>query len=298
MAGFSRRVMNKVIRLIEGPPVRERTIVRTVDTSDRSTFRPGFLIGVYRSGTTLLRFILDSHSNIAVPPETNFLGTLSALWESEWSRKGLQGVGVDEEVLRQRLRRFAGSILDDYTRAKGKSRWFDKTPSYVDNLDFIDTVFGVDAQYIMLYRHGFDVAASLATVHAANELAGPAVRYAEEYARSPRLAFVRYWKDQCEKMLAFEESHHEQCFRVYYEQYVNEPEHYLQPLFKFLGEKWESEVLNFSNQPHDFGLQDHKVAETKQFKPSLNNYRTWPQEELAKAQEIAGPTLEKLGYTI
>lgn len=32
----------------------------------------GFLIGVYRSGTTLLRYILDSHSKIAVPPETNY----------------------------------------------------------------------------------------------------------------------------------------------------------------------------------------------------------------------------------
>ncbi|WP_166805040.1 sulfotransferase family protein [Nitrosococcus wardiae] len=284
--------------MVETPPVKERTIVRVVNASEDNPCRPGFLIGVYRSGTTLLRFILDSHPNIAVPPETNFLTTLSEFWDVEWNRKGLQGVGVDEEILRQRLRRFAGSMLDDYTRAKGKRRWFDKTPSYIDSLNFIDAVFGVDTQYIMLYRHGLDVAASLATVHGANELAGPAIRYTEEYERSPRLAFVRYWRDQCEKMLAFEDAHHEQCFRVYYEQYVTEPEYYLKPLFKFLGEQWESDVLNFSNQPHDFGLQDHKVVETKQFKPSLNNYRSWPQEELAEAREIAGPTLEKLGYTV
>ena len=103
---------------------------------------PCFLIGVYRSGTTLLRFVLDSHSNIAVPPETNFLYELAQMWRSEWVRKGLAGAGVDEEGMRNLLKRFAEGVLDNYAIAKGKGRWIDKTPAYTDILDFLDFLYG------------------------------------------------------------------------------------------------------------------------------------------------------------
>src|SRR5881396_1948003 len=37
------------------------------------------VVGCPRSGTSLLAVMLDSHSQLAVPPETSFLGTLAAL---------------------------------------------------------------------------------------------------------------------------------------------------------------------------------------------------------------------------
>src|SRR5947209_19596966 len=36
------------------------------------------IVGVPRSGTTLLRFILDAHPDLAIPPETGFLVPLAA----------------------------------------------------------------------------------------------------------------------------------------------------------------------------------------------------------------------------
>lgn len=290
--------MKRIRRIIETPPVRERTIVRVVNAPEVNQCRPGFLIGVYRSGTTLLRYILDSHPNIAVPPETNFMKTVVELWKSEWNRKGLLGVGVDEEELRLRLRAFAGGIMDGYTTAKEKKRWFDKTPSYIDILDSIDDIFGSQTRYIMLYRHGLDVANSLARAHKAKTTFGPAQRYAEQYRGSPRLAFLRYWAEQCERMIGFEEAHPEKCYRIHYEQLALDPKKYLPALFEFLGEPWSAEVLKFTNTSHDFGLQDHKILETRKFKPSINNYLDWSREELIKADEIAGPILAKLGYKI
>lgn len=64
------------IRKLRGPP-RERVVVREINAAERRRLAPGFIIGVYRSGTTLLRFVLDSHPNIAVPPESNFLNGLA-----------------------------------------------------------------------------------------------------------------------------------------------------------------------------------------------------------------------------
>ena len=35
-----------------------------------------FVVGVNRSGTTLLRMMLDSHPDLAIPPETHFIPAL------------------------------------------------------------------------------------------------------------------------------------------------------------------------------------------------------------------------------
>jgi len=293
-----RRVLNKINTIIHGPPVRDRIVVKVVDASKRASSEPSFLIGTYRSGSTLLRYVLDTHSNIAVPPETNFLHPLADLWCSEWVKNGIRGAGVDESILLDRLRDFAAGVFDDYATAKGKSRWIDKTPAYVDILDFLDALFGEQCRYIMLYRHGLDVANSLATGYELNVLAGPAKQYADAYNESPRLTFARYWAEQCEKMMAFEAAHPEQCFHIYYEQYAKEPEKYLPPIFEFLDEIWEPAVLKFHKKQHDFGLQDNKILETKGFRPSTGNYREWNEKEIAAAKEITGETMRKLGYEI
>ena len=295
--GFARRVKNKVIRLVEGPPVRERTLVKVVRDEDRPRLPAGFVAGVYRSGTTLLRYILDSHSQIAVPPESNFLSALAGMYGSDWHRKGLQAVGVDQQALLLRLGEFSRNIYDDYAVAKGKRRWIDKTPAYVEILDFLALLFGAEARFIMLYRHGFDVANSLAEVAANGTMFADAdKRYEAAYRESPRLAYTQYWAEMCERMLAFEESHPQQCFRLHYEDFAADPKRFLPPLFDFIGESWEPEVLKFAAKSHDFGLQDHKILETKGFKPSLRNYDSWSASEMEKARSVATPILERLGY--
>lgn len=280
------------------PKVRERVVVRRVENGRKTFLKPGFIIGAYRSGTTLLRYVLDSHPNIAVPPETNFLVGLADSWRDEWYRKGLLGVGVDDEGLICRLREFAGGVFDDYARAKAKSRWFDKTPSYINILDFIDMLFGRECRYIMLYRHGLDVANSMCIMHGNDINCGPGSKYADEYPGSPRLTNARYWAEQCEKMLEFEAAHQDQCFRIHYEQYAADPDRYLPPLFEFLGEPWNPEVLRFTDKQHDFGLQDSKILNTSGFKPNTGTYKSWPKDEIIKAAEITSATMKKLGYSI
>jgi len=277
--------------------VRDRTVVKVVERQPQR-LQPGFIIGVYRSGTTLLRYVLDSHSHIAVPPESNYLQSLAGFAEDPWVRKGFTGIGVNEDGLLQHLRDFAWTPLDDYANAKGKQRWFDKTPSYTNILPFLNSLFGPECRYIMLYRHGLDVANSMANGHAQNVIYGPAKRYVTDTGATPRLGYTRYWVDQCQKMLDFEAAHPGQCLRLRYEDYAGDPEAQLPKLFEFIGEPWEPEVLEFYKQPHDFGLQDHKVGETRGFAPSTGNYRQWPQADIDASAEAAAEMLALLGYQL
>lgn len=129
-------------------------------------------------------------------------------------------------------------------------------------------------------------------------LGGSAKQYADTYNQPLCLTFARYWAEQCEKMMAFEAAHQGQCFRIYYEQYAKEPERYLPPLFEFLCEEWEPEVLNFNKKQHDFGLQDDNILQDRGFKPSTGNYRKWDADEISAAKEVIGKTMMKLGYEI
>ena len=223
---------------------------------------------------------------------------MAKMWRSEWVKKGLSGAGLDEEGLRNLLKNFAAGVFDNYAIAKGKGRWIDKTPAYTDILDFLDYLYRGDCKYVMLYRHGLDVASSLAGMYEKNVLGGPAKIYADKMTGSPRIIFARYWAEQSEKMLRFEEAHFGQCHRIHYEEYAAEPEKYLPPLFEFLGEPWESDVLRFNEKQHDFGLQDSIIASTKAFAPRTGSYKSWNKEELAGAMQFAAATLKKLGYEV
>jgi hypothetical protein len=48
-------------------------------TSKHDDFKPFFIVGCPRSGTTLLSVLLDRHSSVAVPPETFFFHVFSGV---------------------------------------------------------------------------------------------------------------------------------------------------------------------------------------------------------------------------
>ena len=51
-----------------------------------------FIVGVGRSGTTLLRLMLDAHPAFAIPPETHFVPELIALFKAVSSQANSPGV--------------------------------------------------------------------------------------------------------------------------------------------------------------------------------------------------------------
>src|SRR6266542_1835989 len=118
---------------------------------------PIFVVGCQRSGTTLLRLILDAHPNISCGPETRFLTDLAHVTTGSWKR--LAQYGFPKQYWHEHIAGMFDAIKSDYARRAGKSRWADKTPRYALTLPFIDRLFPT-CQVVHVIRDGRDVVAS------------------------------------------------------------------------------------------------------------------------------------------
>src|SRR2546427_8011842 len=94
---------------------------------------PIFLICTARSGSTLLRRLLDAHPLLACPPETN-LGESFATIDFA-SRSVAPDHKAAEAMADELVRNFVDLTLGAYARRAGKPRWCDKSLTAVNHLD-------------------------------------------------------------------------------------------------------------------------------------------------------------------
>lgn len=167
-------------------------------------FQPApFVVGVGRSGTTLLRLMLDAHPQLAIPPETHFLPALverfgagreptpDNLVEVVQGHAGWRDFGLSPDELRAAFAAApagaAGAIRAfylTYAARHGKARWGDKTPVYIESIGAIGAALGGQARFIHLIRDGRDVAVSRAArAVKRGRGATPAAREADTWKR-------------------------------------------------------------------------------------------------------------------
>ena len=137
-----------------------------------------FVVGMPFSGTTLLRLMLDSHPELAIPPGTRFVPRIALLQEQgvvdkdtfaktilsvpTWSDLHIPNTVFLEEL--DKLVSFAPAdgvrlIYRLYAYRFRKSRWGDKTPRYMYAINQISRLLP-EAYFIHIIRDGRDVAAS------------------------------------------------------------------------------------------------------------------------------------------
>lgn len=138
-----------------------------------------FIVGAGRSGTTLLRLMLDAHPEMAIPPETGFIpAALTASQASENPQEDFVQAVVQFETwddlnisaaeyrtALDSLRPFTFSdgvrtFYQLYAARHGKRRWGDKTPLYALHLPKIAAALP-EARFIHMIRDGRDVALSI-----------------------------------------------------------------------------------------------------------------------------------------
>ena len=289
-------------------------MTRRPDSSDRSVGldrppqgsprdAPVVLLGVSRSGTTLLKEMLDQHPSLAIPPESYFI---PQLWDrhGEWpdperfvndiSRLArVREWGVTPADVRERISdqpAFADAIqavYRAYADTRGKPRFGDKTPAYMQRLDVLERAFP-DAQYVHLVRDGRDAGLSFIEMRR---------RPRFNWARPRGLAaFAAQWRREVEGARRFgRERAAGRYLELRYEDLLADPELTLRELCGFLGLEFDPEMLGYHRSQGARALPDHP----RLVQPPTPG-RRW-QEQMAPDdaecfEAIAGELMAELGY--
>ena len=284
-----------------------------------SEYPAPFVVGVGRSGTTLLRLMLDAHPDLAIPPETYF-GPAVAAFEREgtggavdailgsqlWPDCGLAAAEFRERVARRRPSDVADllrAFYELYAEKSGKRRWGDKTPHYVEAMSMIRNVFP-EARFVHIVRDGRDVALSLTPLWFSP---GDVSAVAEFWSRTLISA-----RRQARELPAGS------YVEVRYEDLVREPAAVLKGLCEYLELDWSPSMLEYHRQaPLRIASESAErqrngrtissrqrigIHELVGHPPRADRIGRWQREMTAADRRafeaVAGETLEAFGYEL
>jgi protein-tyrosine sulfotransferase len=254
---------------------------------------PGaFIIAPPRSGTTLLRLLLDSHPAIAAPPETFIFAQILAPLRDRRATGAMWNLGFHRDALALALGDCARRFLEGYAASKHKDFWIEKTPAYVDLLLELREAMP-DAKYIMLYRHPFDIVRSMTErnmVVSQPEIARHRSSHPSDFA-----TYCAFVADQHQKMRAFQRAHPKVCVEMRYERLVGAPEPEIRRVCDFLNVRYVAAMLDFHQAPHDIGFGDEKIHKTTGIEAS-GRIAIRDREQEIEARKYLSATLSELGY--
>jgi len=268
---------------------------------------PVIVLGVRRSGTTLLRVMLDRNPELAVPDESYFvpqlarrhrtpvdpaafvddLRRLPTLVEWNLSPASVQarlgpGMTTGEAI---------AAVFAAYAAARDKARWGDKTPLYMQHLGVLERLFP-DARYVHLIRDGRDAALSFLSVPAGlmtegwghpQDAAGFASQWATEVAAARALG-------ACVGQARYHE--------LRYEALVADPEGELRAVCAFAELEFDPAMLDYVGRT-DSARKAHQQRLNEPPRTGVRDWRTEMRETERHAfEEVAGALLAELGYEV
>lgn len=276
-----------------------------------TTERPIFIVGVHRSGTTLLRFMLNSNPRIYIPPESDFiprffgrrphgfLDEARVAWlldvifrryrlVKEWQGEPPDPAAFYTEMAEATPAAFLDALYGRYARQHGAERWGDKTPIYASYMALIAAIFPT-AQFVHIIRDGRDVALSMLDKWQ-HEIHVDVYFAARNWVRR-----IRQARASGERLGA------ERFFEMRYEALVADPEAQLRPLCDFLGEAYVPGMAEPQRLGREqFDERDFHAALRRP--PSTSRVDRWraemPARDVRLFQRIAGPLLSELGYEV
>uniref|UniRef100_A0A3B3UBY3 Protein-tyrosine sulfotransferase n=1 Tax=Poecilia latipinna TaxID=48699 RepID=A0A3B3UBY3_9TELE len=194
-----------------------------------------FIGGVPRSGTTLMRAMLDAHPEVRCGEETRVIPRILAM-KQMWSRSGrekmrLDEAGVTDEVLDAAMQAFLLEIIVKH----GEPANFlcNKDPFALKSLSYLAKIFP-RAKFVLMIRDG------RASVHS---MISRKVTIAGFDLGSYRDCLTK-WNRAIETMYTQCLEAVDKCLPMHYEQLVLHPEKWMQTLLKFLEVPWNDAVLH------------------------------------------------------
>ena len=263
MTSNRRKHLYRRVRAFLSKPLVINQVKPVIMDAQEYCRNPIFLIGVHRSGTSLVRRLFNAHPNIACPPETFYLKHYCQLFKDPMTSAGMRGFGYSAEETRKIIARQASSFHEAYRIAEGKKRWADKTPQYTACLSDLGDLFRDGAKFVLIFRNPMDVAYSIFDRG----------WIMEGYGEDPLDNAANYVSDRITRMYEFYRSNPERCVTLRYDRLNEDPVTELTRVLRFLGEDFHSQMLEFNRQSQNFGTEDPIVRGTSEFRGSFNNWR-------------------------
>lgn len=264
------------------------------------------ILGLPRSGTTLLSRLLGAHTQIACPAETFMLTACGRFLKapvlpngvSAGVLSGLTMAGFPSDHVLEDLRTFALKYHRRYARERNKKYWAEKTAIDVFYLEQIDQLLGDRVRYVCLQRHGLDVAASLKWY---TEQVGEYLPELHPYVRAhtdTALAFAHLWADRASALNDFARAHPNTACTVRYEDLVQKPETILESILDHLDLAAEPDLIQRGlNSDEAQGFGDWKsIATDTIVSDRMARWKKWPPHTLYQAARVCNPLLQSLGY--
>ena len=192
---------------------------------------PAFVACCARSGSTLLRFLVDAHPDLSCPGESD-LAVLVSSYASVAT--GLLGGAAAAGDAHRRARAVADELVAAHLTVTGTSGWCDKSLSNVFHLDLLAGLWP-EARFVMLHRHAMDMVMSGLD---ASPWGLAEYGFAQVAQRSPTdsvVALAAHWVDRTARMVDFEARHPGRCLRIRYEDLVADTAAVLEGLWDHLG---------------------------------------------------------------
>lgn len=247
-----------------------------------------FIVGVGRSGTTLLQSMLNAHKDIAFTPETHFIRLFLAdprinrlMKRGKFRRVGaelagnesLQRLDLDiDDILSSissdgsfRLLDFYKKILDLYRQKKQKTYIGDKDPKNVEYLRYIKESFP-RARVIQVIRDPRDLILS---------------RIKAEWSKGrPFLSHLVAYREQLRKGSKDGRTYFgKNYYELRYENLITDPRKELFNISRFLGVDYDPEMLNFPQTAAEIIKGDEIRWKESCFKPVMSdNMNKWAGE--------------------
>lgn len=259
--------------------------------NDRAKSIPVFIVGLPRSGTTLLEQILCSHPGIVAGGELSFI--------SEILDSATKDIGSDKfypeclaELNDNNIVTVAGKWREYYlTRAKELdiemegSNWFtDKMPLNTNHLLLISLIFP-ESPIIHIVRNPMD--ACLSTMFSnfahghdwANNIVHTAI-----YSKAV-FGLVEHYQENLKMKF----------MQLRYEDLVADQEKWSRKVINFVGEDWDDSVLDFHETKRVARTASYAQVNQKIYTSSVARYKKY-EKHLKEPLEILRPVMRRYGY--
>ncbi len=260
---------------------------------------PIFIGGVPRSGTTLLRVILDTHPRIYCGTELRAVNALASLWSSAHIHSGRmldEAYALRSDAVCAIFSELILSFLRPAWNASGKPRVAEKTPSNVLVFPALRQLFP-QSPLVHVLRDVRDVVAS--RLERDRDAAGASF----DAVATARLR-AREWADTMaiRRRMLSDPDLARTYYEVRYEDLVRHPERTLIPLFEFIGERFDPAVLGFHRMSRNVAGTEEWSAQAVQrsiFTSSVGRWReVLGEAELAAIAQEARDASRGAGYSL